>query len=169
LVVAAGGDHGQIGAAREALAEAEHVGDAFAVAHAATGLFLALVGNRHLNAALAVVERALSMLGDDLHTTDQRLLLLQNRMAILGNLDRLAEAGAAVRELVAAAGRYASPHRQLTVQAGAALHHYEVGRWDEALAELETLAQSGVPVPPNWELTLHGVSIQVWLILGVSA
>jgi len=156
LVAIQGGDDRET-AAREALAEAEGVGDQFAISIASNALFLSLVGHGDLNAGLAVLERALAMLGDEPHTADRQLVLLDNRIAVLTNLDRLAEAGAAVRELVAAAERYASPHRLATSRCRAALVFYETGRWDEALAELETAAESSAVIPAQYQLLLHGL------------
>ena len=97
------------------------------------------------------------MLGDDSHTADQRLDMLDNRIAVLGNLDRLGEASVAVRTLVAEAERYASPYQLVPCRVRAADVFYEVGRWDEAMAELETAAEGGVPVSPLYRLVLHGL------------
>jgi hypothetical protein len=110
------------------LAEAEQAGDWFAIAQAATALCISLASQGDSPGGLAVVERGLTMLGDDPQAADQLLLLLHNRMIMLGDLDRLAEADAAVRELVTAAERYASPHRQTVCRGAAADHHYQAGR-----------------------------------------
>jgi len=145
-------------AARNALAEAERAGDWLAVAQASLVLAEPLYRRRDVRGALAVMERALAMLRDARETTDWLLLLLHNRMVLLGSLDRLAEADTAMRQLVTAAERYASPHRLASSRCGAAEILYGVGRWDEALAELETLAEDAFPVLPINQLQLHGLS-----------
>jgi DNA-binding CsgD family transcriptional regulator/tetratricopeptide (TPR) repeat protein len=156
-VAVSGGDFDQETTAREALGDAELIGDRIAAADAANVLCVSLFYRGGLTASLPVLERSLATLGEDLHTADLRLLMLYNRLAILETLDRLAEADVAARELVTAAERYAAPHRLAVSRCGAADYYYQVGRWDEALAELETLADGAIPVAPSAQPLLHGV------------
>src|SRR5260370_40706383 len=76
-------------------------------------------------------------------------------MIVLETLDRLAEADVAVRELLSAAERGALPHRLAPSRCAAGDYYYRVGRWDEALAELETLTDGSMPVAPMWRPPLH--------------
>jgi len=156
-VTAASGDYDQVTAAREALAEAERAGDRFAAARASDALFVSLFFQGDMNGSLAVAERSLATLGDDPQTADLRLRMLQARMVVLETLDRLAEAEVAIRELVSAAERFGAPHRLAVNRGGVAEHYYLVGRWDDALAELEILTDDTIPVAPAWLLLLHGV------------
>ena len=82
--------------AEQAVAAAERAADPVAVGTASN--VLAVLRTSHGNRAgcLAVLERALAAIGQDLETADLRLLLLHNRLSTLSNLDRLAEAKAAV-------------------------------------------------------------------------
>ncbi len=156
LVVTAGGDFGQLTAAEEAMVEAERRGERYAAALAANAVIGSLNHRKDHAAALAVVERTLAMLGDDPRTADLRLLMLHNRMVMLDGLDRRAESGSVARELITAAERYAPPHRLAASRCGVAEHCYLAGRWDDALAELEILADGTIPVAPVYRLLLHG-------------
>jgi len=151
------GDTDQEAAARDVLDEAERVGDARAAALAAQSIGISRYYGGDVSGALAVTERALARLGDDPHNADLLVLMLANRMHALEALDRLSDANVAVRDLVTAAERYAAPYRLATVRCTAAVLLYEVGRWDESLAELEAVADSTVPVAPLHRLLLHGV------------
>jgi DNA-binding CsgD family transcriptional regulator len=157
LLAAAGGDADQVQAAREVLTEAERVGDHLGMGLASLALAEACTATGAVSDALDAVDRALTALGDDVRTVDWRMLLLYDRLAKLGDLDRLAEGDVVVRELVETAERHAVPHRLAASRCGAAEHHYQLGRWDEALAELETLANSTFPVTPIHRLLLHGL------------
>ncbi len=157
LLAAAGGAPEEAAAARELVVDAERVGDRLGIALASLALAEAYLGQGAVSDALAVVDQALAVLGDDAPTVDWRMLLLYDRRAMLDGLDRLPEAGVAVRELVDTAERYAVPHRIAASRCAAAEHHHQLGRWDEALAELETLANSTLPVTPIHQLLLHGL------------
>jgi len=78
-------------------------------------------------------------------------------MAMLSSLDRLAEADAAARETVDAAERFAAPPRLAAIRSAAAEHWYQVGRWDDAQAELETIADDTLPIVWFYRLLLHGI------------
>jgi hypothetical protein len=103
-----------------------------------------------------VLERGLAVIGQDLETADLRLLLLHNRLVMLANLDRLVEAEAAAAATVGAAERSGSPARLATVRIGAAETYYDLGRWDDALAQLEMAADPPHP-PVVYRFLLHGL------------
>ena len=157
MIAASRGDFDQASAARQALAEADQAGDRLAAAAASNTLFVTLDHRGDSAGALAALEHGLAALGDEPETADLRLILMHNRRSTLSHLDRLAEADAAVRELLATGERFAAPARMAGIRLSAADHYYQVGRWDDALAEMETVAEETVAVPPLFRLFLHGV------------
>jgi tetratricopeptide (TPR) repeat protein len=95
-----------------------------------------------LTDALPLFDRALAVTESDPALTDLRLLLQINQAVTLGNLDRYEEALAAAR-----------PARDLADQVGTAIRlaqaHgalgqllFETGRWDDALAEMQSLPEN---------------------------
>jgi DNA-binding CsgD family transcriptional regulator len=130
-------------AAAAALAAAGEVGDRFAAGYALHVRFMLCFSAADYPGALELAERALAVIGDDPETTDLRLLVLSNRLVTLGSLDRGAEADA--RQLRALAERVGTA-RIGTVLGTIAEHLFENGRWDDALAELESLFALGADV-----------------------
>jgi DNA-binding CsgD family transcriptional regulator len=122
--------------ARRALTVAEEVGDAFATAHALTDLWLSHSVRRDHAAALAHVDQALRVLGDDPGYADLRSFAVDGRIFTLQNLDRWPEAEVALRQARDSAQRGGGPDRATWV--GAAVLRYWLGQWDDALAELST-------------------------------
>jgi DNA-binding CsgD family transcriptional regulator/transcriptional regulator with XRE-family HTH domain len=124
-----------------ALAEAERVGDRFAAGYALHALS---VSYQHQDPdekeTLAAIDRALAVIGDHSETADLRVMLLGNRVLCLTNLGRSAEVPAAIGAAFAAAERVGTLTRQVFVHGMAAATNYELGRWDDALAELAGLA-----------------------------
>ena len=142
--------------AEQALAAAERAADPVAVGTVSNVLAVLRTRRGNRPGALAVLERGLAAIGQDLETADLRLLLLHNRLSALANLDRLVEAEAAVTETVDAAERSGSPARLAAVRIGAAETYYGLGRWDDALAQLEMAVD-----PPDllavYRIMLHGL------------
>jgi DNA-binding CsgD family transcriptional regulator len=120
--------------ALEALAAAEKAGDEFATAHALTDLWLISSIRRDHVTALDYVDRALSMLGDDPAHADLRSFALDDRIFTLQNLDRWPQAELTLRRARETARRSGNPDRGTWVVA--AVLHYWLGQWDDALAEL---------------------------------
>ncbi len=154
-------------AAREAAALAvamgEEVGDRFAVGHALSSLFFVHAANRDYPEALAVVDRGLAAVGEEANLPDLRTVLLDHRVFALQNLDRLHDADATLRAVRELADRAGGAHQsQLHIAAG--VHHYWVGRWDDALVDLgvasEDLSEpTSVGLRAQWlMLLLHGAS-----------
>jgi DNA-binding CsgD family transcriptional regulator/tetratricopeptide (TPR) repeat protein len=159
MVAAGGGDLEEAELlARAAIAAADRAGDRIAAASASNTLCFVRTRRGDLAGGLAAAERGLGLLGDDPETADLRILLMHNRMSGLSGLDRLAEADAAVREALDAAERYAAPPRLAAIRSAAAEHYYQVGGWDDALAELEAIADGTLPVVWFYRLLLHGIS-----------
>ncbi|HMH91978.1 MAG TPA: helix-turn-helix transcriptional regulator, partial [Streptosporangiaceae bacterium] len=142
VILLSGGDEDPAAdvAAAEALADAERAGDRFAAGYALHVRASVRDYGGDFAGAVEIMERALAVIGDDPETADLRLLLLGNRLGVLGNLDR--EVDAEARELLALAER-AGTARLTAVRAVVAEHLFNMGRWDDALAELEALLEPG--------------------------
>src|SRR6266705_2790855 len=91
---------------------------------------------RNLAARIEYINRALSMVEMEPQATDLRLLLLTNKAFHLSYMDLQVEAIAALRQALALAERAGTPRLE-QVRYGLAHLHFNVGEWDEALAELE--------------------------------
>jgi DNA-binding NarL/FixJ family response regulator len=123
------------------VARAEESGDAFALGYALNGQALGYqYGQPDETAALVCLERALAAIGDRPETADLRVLLLSNRAVGLLNVGRIAEVPQALGVALEAAERSGSVSRLMVVRSGAVGIYYDCGRWDEALAELDALA-----------------------------
>jgi DNA-binding CsgD family transcriptional regulator len=131
---------GAVQIASQALVEAEQAGDRFAVGYALYTLSYVAYLQRDQEGSLGHIDRALAVIGDDPQTTDLRILLLSNRVAALGNLDRLPEAGTTVQEALALAEQTGTP-RLTSVCISAAEYYFEVGQWDNATTVLETASE----------------------------
>jgi tetratricopeptide (TPR) repeat protein len=128
-----------------ALEAAVSAGDRWATAWA-TGLQSIIEGMRgHEDELLALSARAVAIAEDDPTLADLRLMLLVNRAAALGELDRHDEAVAVAEQ----ASRLANEAHNVIrlVQSRSVLGEllYNVGRWDDALAEVDT--EPGVKDP----------------------
>ena len=138
--------------AQQALAGAERTGDRFAAGYALHTM--SFVAFRRMEPGLHHIDRALEVIGDDPEATDLRLLLLSNRAAALGDLDRHAEAGTAFRETIALAEQAGTPQLGI-VCAAAAEYYFEAAQWDDAVTVLET--GTGLPGPDHLPLRVHGL------------
>jgi DNA-binding CsgD family transcriptional regulator/tetratricopeptide (TPR) repeat protein len=127
-------------AAAQTLADAERAGDRFAIGYALHVQASARAVTGDTAAALRIAGRALDVIGDDPETADLRLLMLGNRLAALGNEDRDADAEA--RELLTLAEQVGTA-RSGSVRETVAQYEYEAGRWDDALADLNVVFESG--------------------------
>jgi DNA-binding CsgD family transcriptional regulator len=83
-------------------------------------------------------------------------------MFTLQNLDRLVEADETLRLARRIASEHSFPN---DLQVPAAVHYYWMGRWNEALVELDSVAEDGPAItffglrePPATALLLHGVA-----------
>jgi DNA-binding CsgD family transcriptional regulator/tetratricopeptide (TPR) repeat protein len=145
-----------------ALTRAKQAGDAFAVALASENLWeIASVLRRHTE-ALEHVDQALAAVGGDPTWADLELCLLDDKVFTLQNLDELTEA---TRTLGAA--QHLVTQRGLTsgLHIPAAVHHYWLGRWDDALTELDAVVQD------RPEITFYGLRQRgaIGLLHGVKA
>ena len=129
--------------AAAALAEGERLPDRYASAYA---LHASALLGRTSGETLDYIRRGLDILDGVTEGADLRLLLLGNRFGHLANSDRFAEAEQAARQALALAEQSWTPRlsglRLIFVDT-----LYQRGRWDDALAELELIAQDrGAPV-----------------------
>lgn len=129
-------------AATEALRAAEASGDAYAIGYALTDLWLTESVRRRHRSALERVERALQVLGDEPEHADVRMFALHARVFTLQNLCRWADAEAAdryTRQIAREPGNAVGAATGVT----AAVLLYWMGRWDDAIAELNSVDEDG--------------------------
>ncbi|SEF27744.1 DNA-binding transcriptional activator of the SARP family [Amycolatopsis pretoriensis] len=147
-------------AGQKAVADAD--GDEYLTAHALQTLWLTSSVKRDHEVALDHVDNAITVLSDVDSLVDLKLDLLDNRVFTLQNLDRLAEAGGSLNT----ARRIADVHGLTNhLQVSAAVHGYWMGKWDDALVEVDLVAEDGPAItffglrePPAAALLLHGVA-----------
>jgi DNA-binding CsgD family transcriptional regulator len=141
-------------AAGEALAQAEEVGDRFAAGYALHALAAASMLRPDQAGMLRHINRALTVIGDDPRTADLRVLLLANRAGPLFKTRRHAEALGTIQQALALAERTGMTRPGL-IRASLAFRYFNIGQWDDALAELELAAD--LPGPDNFYLRVHGL------------
>ena len=105
--------------------------------------------------ALAGLDEALSIIGDDPDASLLKLSALGNRMAALNNLGRAAEAEHAIGVAIALADRTTPPYRQAVLLLHAAELHFDRARWDEALADAAVVAE--LPSGPALRVVARGI------------
>ncbi|ONI91794.1 hypothetical protein ALI144C_00695 [Actinosynnema sp. ALI-1.44] len=136
-----------------AIREAERVGDAFAKGYALENLWLLhSIGRDHVE-ALRYVDEALTVVSAACET-DSTLAhlyvsLLDNRLFALQSLDRLDDADKTLRVADEVMRRHQLPSGRWV---SAAVNHYWVGRWDNAMRDLSDVATT-------WDLDMrfHGL------------
>ncbi|MFE0026366.1 BTAD domain-containing putative transcriptional regulator [Amycolatopsis sp. NPDC059021] len=140
-------------------------GDRYLTAHARQTLWLVASVRRDHRAALAHIDRAIGVIEDAEDFAELELDLLDNRLFTLQNMDLLAEADDTLRT----ARRIAISHALGNeLQVAAAVHSYWMGRWNEALAELDSVTEDdpaitffGLRESPAAALLLHGVAAYI--------
>jgi DNA-binding NarL/FixJ family response regulator len=142
-------------AAEAALSAADAAGDPFAGGYALHVMFAARVRAGDDDGALELVDRALSLIGDDPETTDLRLMLWSNKLTLLSWLGSDIQADA--RELLELA-EHAGNTRIGTVRWTIGQHLFQAGRWDDAMAELGALFEPGVDADSEDLAEAHGLA-----------
>jgi DNA-binding SARP family transcriptional activator/tetratricopeptide (TPR) repeat protein/DNA-binding CsgD family transcriptional regulator len=148
--------------ALSALAAATVDGDVLAIAQSLQDLWRFESVNRRHERALVHVDKALDVVRGNLDLVDFQLALLDNKVFTQHNLDRLDDAGRTLIEADDLATRRGLPGG---LRLPAATHWFWLGRWDDALVQLDAVVREGP------EITLYGLR-QRWGILllhGVSA
>lgn len=147
--------------AQRAIDLGERASDRFAVGQALEILWQVEAVRRDYATAVGYLDKALAVVRTDLSLTDLRLVLLDNRMFTLQCLDRLDEATADLDLALEIAGR---SHPVAGLHIAGAVHYFWLGRWDDALAEIDAvlgdpeftgfgLREGGGP-----QLLMHGVA-----------
>jgi DNA-binding CsgD family transcriptional regulator/transcriptional regulator with XRE-family HTH domain len=126
--------------AEEVLAREERGGDPTATGYALHAMSVSCRRRDDEPAALALMDRALGIIGDRPETADLHCMVLGNRMMALHNLGRLAELSPAVGEALAAAERAGAMPRLVGTRAQVANLYFQLGRWDDAAAEVAAVA-----------------------------
>lgn len=150
--------------ARRAVELGERASDPFAVGQALEILWQVEAVRRDYLGAVGHLDRAMAVVGTDLGLTDLRLVLLDNRMFTLQCLDRLDEAGADLRLALEIAGE---SHPSAGLRVAGAVHHFWLGRWDEAMAGIDSVLRDrrftgfGLREGGGPQLLLYGVAALV--------
>jgi DNA-binding CsgD family transcriptional regulator len=126
--------------ATEALATAEAANDRWALGWSLHVLIIVSIMRGDVTAALPMFQRALDVVGDDTSLTDLGLLLQVNQAVALGDLDRYDEALHTAELVRKQADDTGSLVRLAQAQSALAELLFEVGRWDDAQAEVENLS-----------------------------
>ncbi|MFI7603441.1 BTAD domain-containing putative transcriptional regulator [Actinoplanes sp. NPDC049681] len=146
--------------ATELYAEAVAAGQQYESAYAQQTLWQVHSMRRDHRRALEHIDRALTIVRDP-GLAWMRLDLLDNRIFALQNLDLLDEAHQTLHD----AAQFALRHRTTGLPLSAAIHYYWLGRWDEALAEINSVTADvptttfqGIREPGAMTMLLHGVA-----------
>jgi DNA-binding CsgD family transcriptional regulator len=147
LLVLTARAHGALGditvagrVAAESLGTAEKAGDQWAIGWSLHALIIASIMRGDVTDALPLFERALEVVRDNPSLTDLGLLLQINQAVALGDIDRYPEAIAAAERVRQLADHAGSLVRLAQAQTALGELLFEVGRWDDAQAEVETLS-----------------------------
>lgn len=133
--------------AHETLASAEG-DDPYRTAQAHETLWLVRSVQRDYRQALTHIDRALTEVRDRAELALMHLDLLDKRMFACHNLDALADAGRTLAEARTVAANHSVA---FCLQVSAAVHHYWTGQWDDALVELDVVAED------HPAITFHGL------------
>ena len=125
--------------ATKALATAEEAGDTWALGWSLHVLIVVAMMRGEVSVALPLFDRALEVVSNDPTLNDLGLLLQINKAVALGDLDRYDEALGTATRVRQLADRTGSLVRLAQAQSALGQLLYQVGRWDDAQAEVETL------------------------------
>jgi DNA-binding CsgD family transcriptional regulator/tetratricopeptide (TPR) repeat protein len=128
--------------ADEALAEGDAAGDRWATGWALGVLTLAQGMRGEPGEALPMFERALAVAEGDPALADLRLMLQINQAVALGDLDRYSDAISAAEQVRQLADEAGNVVRLAQAQSVLGELLFDVGRWDDALAEVDVVAAS---------------------------
>ncbi|HET8662113.1 MAG TPA: AAA family ATPase [Micromonosporaceae bacterium] len=156
------GPAGQVAA--EALAAATAAGDRWATGWAL--LIMAIVHGMQGSTAeaLQLFDRALAAAEGDAALADLRLLLQLNKAVTLGEMDRYEEAVAVAGQARRMAGSSGNLVRLAQAQSTLGELLFDLGRWDDALAEVNPAATEGKS--PTVACTDYGIAAAIRLHRG---
>jgi DNA-binding CsgD family transcriptional regulator len=141
-----------IEAAALALAAGRRLADATAIAYALHAQSIQHFDNRDLAGAAGLIDQALLVISGNPQLTDLRLLMLYNRVGFATELGHFEEAWDLARESLARSELPGSP-RLGTLRMNFGVLAYELGRWDEATAELDAVTD----VERDYQEGLHSI------------
>jgi tetratricopeptide (TPR) repeat protein len=121
--------------ADEALALAEETSDTWATGWALQAIAVSAATQGRAADALLSFDRGLAVIGDDPALTDLGVLLQINKAVALANLDRLAETLVIARQAQQLADQRGTMIRRAQAHSVLSQGLFEVGRWDDAVAE----------------------------------
>jgi len=127
------------GVAASALEAATEASDNWAMAWALHVLTIMTGVQGHVSDTLPLFERALAVTQADPGLTDLRMLLQVNHALSLGNLDRYDEALNAAGQARQLASQIGTTMRRTQAHCVLGQLLFEIGRWDDALAEVTAL------------------------------
>lgn len=137
-------------------------GDAYRTAQAELTLWLVCSVRRDHRQALSHIDNAITEVRDRGELALTHLDLLDKRMFTCHNIDAIDEAARTLAEARVVAADRSLP---FCLQVSAAVHHYWTGQWDDALVELDMVAEDdpaitfhGLRDPGARVLLLHGVA-----------
>ncbi|MGH3879244.1 MAG: ATP-binding protein [Actinophytocola sp.] len=148
-------------AADRALAEAEVVGDRWAMGWALHVLVIGTVMRGEVSEALPLMERALTVTDGDVTLADLRMLVLINQAVVLGDLDRYDQAIATANQVRALAERTGSLIRLAQAHSVLAELRFDMGHWDDALAAVDAIADYAAD--PSVACCSHGIAAVIEL------
>ena len=147
--------------AQQAYANGQLLGDGLTLAYALQTQSLVRVLSNDFTGALVFTDEILSITEGNAELLDVRLRAMGNRSAMLHELDRFCESEATVRQALMLAEQSASiaPAALASLRVRVADLNFVLGRWDDALAELDGVEAS---CPRHWgaglsaDRRLHG-------------
>jgi DNA-binding CsgD family transcriptional regulator len=150
--------------ANAALVEARAAGDRVATGWALSALILWHMTRGEGQAALPLFEEALAVAEGDPALSDLRLLLQINQAVTLGDMDRYEPAIRAAEQVRQLADDAGNVVRLEQAQSALGELLFDVGRWDDALAEVEALL--GVATDPTVVCCAGGIAATIQLHRG---
>jgi DNA-binding NarL/FixJ family response regulator len=140
--------------AEAALTAAERAGDRLGTGYALHALSMVEDARSDHVQRLGYIDRALSVTADDPQAADLRVMLLASKTSVLELMDRQAEAISTAQQALALAEQWGAPRLRL-IRVSLGQLYFEVGRWDDALAELELVV--GRPGPASLHVLAAGL------------
>ena len=128
--------------AATAFAAASETGDRWAMGWALHVLATMTAVQGQMADALPLFDQALTVTEADPALTDLRLLLQINKAVTLGNMARYEEAFAAARQARDLADQVGTVVRLVQSHSALGQLHFDTGRWDDAMAEVEVLHEN---------------------------
>jgi tetratricopeptide (TPR) repeat protein len=135
------GEAEEAGQVADRALEAAEAGDNWAMGWALHVLTVATAVQGRVSDALPLFDRALAVTESDPALTDLRLLLQVNKAVTLGSLDRYEEALAVAGQARQLAEQVGTTFRLSQAHCALGQLLFETGRWDEALAERDSLPE----------------------------